>query len=232
MPRATRAATEDCGAHYAALRADLVELVRPLDAAARTTRVPASPEWCVTDVVSHVAGICRDLNHQRFPTGSADDWTAAQVAWGRTLGFDEVVADWTAESPTFEQGLRDFGYSMGCHFVGDLFVHATDVSAALGAPIDRTSVRMWITFDWYLESLGEDLTAGSGALRVRAGGEDVTIGSGPVRATLSAPPFEILRACAGRRTRDEIARFAWEGEAGSFVERLSRYAIPAAPVGP
>jgi hypothetical protein len=224
-------ATEDCGRHYEQLRTDLIGLVRSRPAADRRRRVPATPAWTVVDVVGHVAGLCRDLNHQQFPAGSTEDWTDAQVRRARGLGFDAVAAEWDAEAPEFEQGLRDFGYPTGSHFVGDLFVHTTDVRVALDAPVDRTSTTMRIALDFYLDTLHDDLAPTAGALLVRLGDEHRVLGTGAITATVTAEPFEMLRACAGRRTLAEIRAFDWDGDAASFAARISRYETPTSTVG-
>ncbi len=224
-------ATEDCGQHYERVRTDLIELVRTRSEHDRRRPVPATPGWTVVDVVGHLAGLCRDLNHQHFPEGPDERWTDAQVRRARELGFEAVTAEWDEEAPTFEQGLRDFGYSMGSHFVGDLFIHATDVRVALGAPVDRTSTTMWIALDFYLDTLHEDLGRTARALQVRLGDEERILGSSEVIATVTTDPFEMLRACAGRRTLAEIRAFGWEGDAASFAADISRYGTPTSTVG-
>ena len=44
-------------------------------------------------------------------------------AAGRTFRagtIEDIIAAWDHEAPTFEDGLRLFGYQVGNHFVGDL----------------------------------------------------------------------------------------------------------------
>ena len=48
---------------------------------------------------------------------------------------------------------------------------------------------------------------------------------------MTADAFEILRACAGRRTLDAIAAYAWSGDADAFIGRLSRYPVPTVDLG-
>lgn len=47
------------------------------------------------------------------------------------------------------------------------------------------------------------------------------------QATVTAPAFEIARACAGRRSAGQIAAFAWTGDASQFLPLVSQYSTPA-----
>ena len=83
-----------------------------------------------------------------------------------------------------------------------------------------------------LESLDQDLAdAHVGALAVETGIETRVIGPGDVAASVTTEPFEMLRACAGRRTADAIAAYEWSGDVDAFIGRISRYETPTAGVG-
>jgi uncharacterized protein (TIGR03083 family) len=227
MSSAERAATADCGEVYESLRQEFVALIRTASVAELERTVPASPEWRVRDVLAHVAGLTADLNGGDLGPGDPEQWTARQVDRFRAGTIDDVVAAWDREASTFEDGLRLFGYQVGSHFVGDLFIHLTDVRAALGRPVDRDCLPMWISLDWYLDSLDESLRVDPRvALETITGSEHRVVGDGAVLATVTATPFELLRACAGRRSAAQIAGFAWTGDAAAFARRLSRYEIP------
>ena len=232
MSYAQRAATEDCGARYEQLRQTFVALVRAAGPEELDRAVPATPAWRVRDVLAHVTGLTQDLNGGDIGPGDPHAWTARQVDRFRSGTVDAVITAWDHEAPTFEDGLRLFGYQLGNHFVGDLFVHLTDVQVALGQPVDQDGIAMWIALDWYLDSLGETLAeAHVGALAVESGPETRIVGPGDVAASVTVEPFEMLRACAGRRTLAEIRAFAWSGDVDAFVGRLSRYETPATGVG-
>jgi uncharacterized protein (TIGR03083 family) len=232
MSYADRATSSDCGLVYEGLRQELIALMRAVPPDDLERPVPASPEWRVRDVLAHVAGLTADLNGGDLGLGDPEEWTAKQVERFRAGTIDDVVAAWDHEAETFEAGLRLFGYQVGNHFVGDLFVHLTDVQVALGRPVDRDGIAMWIALDWYLDSLDESLAeAHVGALAVESGPETRIVGPGDVSAGVTVEPFEMLRACAGRRTLAAIRSFAWSGDLDAFVGRLSRYETPTADVG-
>jgi hypothetical protein len=52
-----------------------------------------------------------------------------------------------------------------------------------------------------------------------------------VASSVTTEPFEMLRACAGRRTADAIAAYRWSGDIDAFIGRISRYETPATGVG-
>ncbi len=232
MSYAERAAHEDCGARYETLRRSFIALARTATPEELERTVPASPSWRVRDVLAHVAGLTEDLNRGDLGPGDPEAWTARQVDRFRAGTVEDVVTVWDHEAPTFEDGLRLFGYQVGNHFVGDLFIHLTDVQVALGRPVDRDGTAMWIALDWYLDSLGDSLSdAHVGALAVETGIETRVVGPGDVAADVVVEPFEMLRACAGRRTTDAIAAYRWSGDVDAFIGRISRYDTPTTDVG-
>jgi uncharacterized protein (TIGR03083 family) len=232
MSYAERATGEDCGAGYEALRQELIALVRGLDPTAQAQTVPATPAWTVRDVLGHVTGITEDLNHGNFDVTDTDAWTRAQVERHRDEPLEATIAAWDAEAPTFERGLRELGYEIGSHYIADLLIHLVDVRAALDLPIEPDAPLVWIALDFYLETLDRDLAdAHVGALAVETGIETRVVGPGDVAASVTTEPFEMLRACAGRRTADAIAAYRWSGDVDAFVGRISRYETPSTGVG-
>ena len=223
-----RAETVDCGALYETIRADFVAMLRTLRVDQLEGRVAATPEWRVRDVVAHLAGLTEDLNRAYFGDGDPDAWTQVQVDRFRDSSLEEIIQAWDQEAPAFEEGLQLFGYQVGNHFVGDLFIHVTDVRSALGLAVDRESVAMWTTLDWYLDALDVSLREhGDGALEAMTVPEQRVVGTGTVVATVAAPAFEIARACAGRWSAGQIAAFAWTGDASKFLPLISQYSTPS-----
>ena len=232
MSHAERTAREDCGARYEALRQQLVATVRDAHPDDRRRSVPATPAWSVRDVLGHVTGITEDLNALRFDATDPEEWTRRQVERHRDEPLESTIAAWDREAPTFERGLRDLGYGIGSHFVADLLVHLIDVQAALDLPIDHDHPAVWIALDFYLDALAEELEdAHVGALAVETDTELRVVGPGDVAASVTAEPFELLRACAGRRTADAVAAYQWSGDVDAFVGRISRYETPTTGVG-
>ncbi len=223
-----RRATIDGGQVYETTRATFITLVRSLSDAQLQRLVPASPKWRVRDVFAHVVGITADLNAGDLRDIDPDTWTAAQVALRYDRPIEAVIAEWDLEAPIFADGLRLFGYSVGSHFVGDLLVHLQDVRQALGLAPNGDELTVRVALDFYLEAWSECLTEDStGSITITADGERSSVGSGDAFATLTAAPFEILRACSGRRSAEQIAAFTWTGDARRAMATISRYSLPA-----
>jgi hypothetical protein len=58
------------------------------------------------------------------------------------------------------------------------------------------------------------------------GDESRIVGDGSARASVTATPFELLRAISGRRSHEQIGALTWSGDADAFVARLSVYGYP------
>lgn len=224
---AARAASVDCGELYEQVRQRFVGLVTELEPASLERVVPPTPAWRVRDVLAHVVGLTHDLNRGHFGRETPDEWTARQVDTRRRWPIAEIVAEWAVEAPTFEDGLRLFGYGQGSHFVGDLHAHLQDLHQALRlAPVDDPGVVL-VALDFYLGSLDESLRAdGAGTLVVVAGKERHQAGEGEPSATLTGSPFDLLRTLSGRRSLAQIEALEWEGDVGALAPRLSRYPLP------
>jgi uncharacterized protein (TIGR03083 family) len=217
----------DTAALYEQSRLALLDLVRSLDHEQLATLVPASPAWSVQDVVAHVVGITADLRHGNFGFGDPDVWTAAQVANRRGRSVEALAAEWDAEAPTFEEGLRLFGYVLGSHYIGDLLQHTCDVRHALGRSRVPDDLTLLVALDFYLDSFHEALLgAGIGAVRVHAGRDEWTLGSGEVVASWSAERFEVFRALGGRRDEPQIRAGEWTGDVDTVLPHVSPYGLP------
>lgn len=221
---------------YARTRHDLVETVTALSESQLETRVPATPDWTVRDVLAHVVGIAVDLNAQHLP--EADDeggaaWAAIQIARGRTQMLDEIVATWTREAPAFEEGLRIFGYEIGAHFAADLHAHNQDVRSALGMSRDTDPVTLRVALDHYLGFLDEILTSARwGTLEVVTEAGAYRLGrDGAHNPRLRSSAFEALRVASARRSPEQIRALDWEGDVDGLIAFLQTgltggYALP------
>src|SRR5437763_7932093 len=107
----------DYGLLYAAARERVSALVTDLADGQLSTSVPSCPGWTVHDVVAHLAGTVADVQAGRLDGVGSDPWTAAQVEARRATPVDEIVEEWAAGSPTFEDGLRALGPAVGASAV-------------------------------------------------------------------------------------------------------------------
>jgi uncharacterized protein (TIGR03083 family) len=220
----------DCGAIYDAERLALIDLLGGLPPEGLATRVEATPDWDLHDVVAHLVGITADLNAGSFGAAGDDAWTAQQVAGRRGQSLADMATEWDAQAPTFTSGLALFGYELGSHFVGDLLQHIADVHHALGLPRRADDdPALVVALDFYLDAFHDTLVEEAlGTVDISANGEPWHVGSGPVTATLTCGRFELFRALGGRRSLGQIRAMTWSGDAEAIVPHVSRYGLPRA----
>jgi uncharacterized protein (TIGR03083 family) len=221
----------DCGAIYEDARQELLALLRSLTPQQLATVVPATPDWAVRDVLAHVVGINHDLNRLTFGTRGDESWTAVHVETRRDHGIEDMAAEWDREAPQFEQGLRDLGYGVGSHFVGDLLHHYCDVTHALQLPRPSDELRLAVALDFYLSFFEEQLDEEKiGSVEVTVADEHWALGSGDQIAAVSAPRYEMFRSLGGRRSEEQIRALEWRGDVDAVLPVISRYPLPEQPI--
>ncbi len=208
----------EVGAAYAGVRSRVTELVRDLDEATVNKIVPACPDWRVHDLVSHVAGVVDDVVGGRLEGAGSDPWTAAQVESRRHRPTTEVLVEWSGLAPQVEVILDAFGPT-GRQAVMDVVTHEHDLRGALGSTDARDTDAVRIGMGWLMDAVvGSATMAGHPSLRLRTtDGHEWTSGEGEPVATVTASAFDLLRACSGRRTLDEIRSLDWEGDVDAVL---------------
>ncbi|HUR49018.1 MAG TPA: maleylpyruvate isomerase family mycothiol-dependent enzyme [Acidimicrobiales bacterium] len=230
---------------YAKTKAALIGAIGKFDSPAWSTKVPATPDWTVRDVVAHVTGNAVDGANGTMPANlnlleqfrdaevvkARDEFAEGQVyrREGRTPA--ELVREWDAAEPALVERLRldanadgalPFGFDVV--LLTDLCVHSDDVANALGRLPNRDTRASRIAFSGYCFGVDYRIRAlGLPALGLRYGAKEKTLGEGPPAATVSADIWELLRAFAGRRSRAQIAALDWEGDPEPFLELIPAY---------
>lgn len=217
------ASVGEVGSAYAGVRERVRLLVKEADDERRGRLVPACPGWRVHDVVAHLAGVADDVAGGRLDGAGSDPWTAAQVGARRDRPTADLLDEWDKVAPGIEAVIDSFGRP-GRQLVMDAVSHEHDLRGALDSREARDSDAVTIGLDWLLKSLTAAATAaGHPPLRLRTTeGRDWASGGGaePV-ATLTATSFELLRACSGRRTVEEIRALDWRGEVDRVLPSFS-----------
>ena len=168
---------------------------------------PATPEWRVREVLSHMVGVGADVLAGRLDGVASDPWTAAQVDARRGHTLSELLAEWDEVGPAFEQALGGAPEVMAGQAVFDAMTHEHDIRLALGEAGARESDAVEVAFDWATDGRTR---ANLPALRFVTEAGEATGGAGDPIATVSTSRFEIVRAVTGRRTAQEVAGFKWE----------------------
>jgi uncharacterized protein (TIGR03083 family) len=219
----------------------LAALVRELNPEALATPVPATPAWSVRDVVAHLTGVAADCVSgdgwevygavvQRSVLAALDARTATQVEDRRTVPIDEVLDEWATQTALLlpvlsgEQPPAVAAPFADRMVVTDVATHAQDVRGALGRPGDRDSLGVGAAFSSYAGGLHLRLSSsGIPALRLRYGDKERVAGDGEPAATVAAERFELYRALAGRRSRNQILAFDWSGDPEPYLPIIPAY---------
>ena len=234
----------DLATTYEETQRTLADLAGSLGDEDLSSSVPGSPEWSVKDVVAHVTGIAVDISKGSIPpeldivralsdpeqAAIRDEMTARQVAARRDLSLVDILGEWREAMPallSMIRGERPFPQPVpfaDAVVVTDLGVHTQDVRGALGRPGDRDAAAVGVGLAAYAVALGFKLAAaGLPPLRLRYGDRERVAGEGEPRATVSADRFEIFRALAGRRSRDQILAMEWQGDPEPYLDLIPAY---------
>jgi len=211
------------GTAYASTRHRISDLVADPATGDAARTVPCCPAWSVHDVVAHLAGVVDDVLAGRLDGVATDPWTAAQVELRRGRPLAEVVDEWNALAPQFEQFLDSVG-PPGAQAVADIVTHEHDIRQALGSPGARDSDALAIGLDFIAPGLRESARQRGIAppgLRTPDGRAWPEPGDG---ASVIATAFDLVRASTGRRSVAQLRALDWQGD----VEAV----LPAFTFGP
>lgn len=218
-------------AAYAGVRERVTELVRGLDEAAAATIAPATPTWTVKDLCAHLAGVLADIRDGNLEGVGTDPWTATQVEARRGRSLDEVLDEWQANAETVEPMMRELPPKGCAQLVSDAWTHEQDIRGALRMPGGRDTDAARIALDGFVAGLMRRVLKRGLALRVRADGREWTSEEGQEPAvTLTADPFELTRALAGRRNAAQVRAFDWDGNPAPFIEVFGQFPLRDDPL--
>jgi uncharacterized protein (TIGR03083 family) len=207
----------DSAAAYADVRERMTALLRAAPPDRLTRTVPACPDWTVKDLAAHVVGVAVDVAAGRVEGAGSDPWTAAQVEARREASLEELLAEWRAAP--MEQALLGVDAMQAAQVVFDVTTHEHDLRGALELPGERDSRGVEVGWDWATTVLGMLRDGyGEGAVVLTTPQGVATCGSAAATSGVAADRFELWRAMTGRRSREQVASWAWTGEPA--VERL------------
>ena len=231
---------EEYAAEYGASRQRIRAIVEAAASDASTARaiastvVPACPDWSLTNICSHLAGICRDLVERNNPGADTQAWVDRQVAERSHRTLDSLLDEWDEFSPRFETLIAKYpkGFS---GLVLDVVAHEHDICGALGVEGDRGSagVRACMMIE-ARQILDRDLPAHQlGAARFVADGEEWLCGTGEVGLTLDLGDrahgtWELTRLLGSRRSLAQLRSYPWQGDLDRYLPGIAHMDLPGA----
>jgi uncharacterized protein (TIGR03083 family) len=164
--------------------------------------VPCTPGWTVRDVLSHAAGVTIDVSEGNVEGAATDPWTAVQVERFRSVPVAELIERWDSLIDPVADALEAVGEHrppLDCHS------HEHDVRHALGRPGSRDSeLIIWMSTLFADSAVGRPIEVAQpdgGSYRITGIGDPVEL--------VGRERFDVVRSRLGRRSRDQVAGWAW-----------------------
>lgn len=203
--------------HYRALRTQVSEWAAGWSPEQQQAQVPGCPAWTTRDLLSHLAGLARDLSEGRFDGAGTEPWTAQQVADRQGRSVPELLAEWAECAPQIEAVIDDLGVA-GYRIFYDAAMHEDDLREALGL-VPSTSPTHAEVLDGLAGLAARRIDkAGLPALTMLAGDRSFP-GAGDVTVTVDSPG-ELARALGGRRSGEQLRDYAWTGDPEPYLPLL------------
>ena len=230
---------------YEQIRNDISELVAGLTPEELDKPVPATPDWTIKNVVTHLAADATCITTGDFPReffeafGEAsavalvNDWTARQVREREGRSLEDLLQEWKTSGTVVSDMMRDakpwpedtltFADRI---LLTDAAVHQQDIFGALDIERARASAPIKIGLSGYIATMGWRLAAtGLPPLRFDVGEKSYTAGKGDPDTTVRGSRFELFRAMSGRRSPEQIAAYEWDGESEPYIPYFYPYGI-------
>lgn len=216
----------DFGAIYGETRQRIADLTAGLSPDELALEAPATPGWSVRDIVCHLSGGAADFLSGNMEGAGGEAWTAAQVEARRDTAYEDVIGDWEKVAvqvePAFAGGPPQMGF-----LIADIGEHEHDIRGALRSAGARDSAAVQAGTQVMMGGVGRMLTGAGLALRIRSGNQEWELGEGEPAVTVTADPFELYRALAGRRSITQVAQWKWDGDPSPYFGLMSVFPLRA-----
>lgn len=209
----------DCAALYRESRERIGALVRDLSEKQRACRVPACPEWTISDTVAHLAANAADEVAGTLTAIPNDDQTAAQVERHRGRPLEDILAEWDSDAKQIEPLIAT--HPLAIAWVNDVLTHEADIRGAVGA--GRPPESAWTTAVEMARPLLVTRLGHLGELTILDGEHRLAVGSGDPATTIEVDTYEFWRAVLGRRSRAQMAAWKWSGDPEPYLQAIPRF---------
>jgi uncharacterized protein (TIGR03083 family) len=197
---------------YRTVRERMLGMVEGADPA---TPVPTCPGWTIKELLSHCAGVAADVLAGNIAEAGTDPWVAAQVDARARATLAEVTGEWRATGPQVDEVCAQLGDAVA-QLIFDVVTHEQDLRAAVRTPGGADGA-VDVALGWAATTWGGQDPPTHGTLRMRAGSVEATRGTGDPVVSVDLTTLEALSALTGRRTRDELRAYAWDGDVDPWL---------------
>jgi uncharacterized protein (TIGR03083 family) len=207
MPEICEAAAVETAEAYRTVRERMLAMAELANPA---TPVPTCPGWRVKELLAHVTGVAGDVLAGNVAEAGTDPWVAMQVEARAGRSLTEIADEWRTTGPQVDELCAQLGGAVA-QLIFDLVTHEQDLRVALGQPGGDDGA-VDVALAWAAERWGSLDAPAAGTLRIRTGSHEAARGAGKPVLSVDLGPLEALGALTGRRTRDEICAYAWDGD--------------------
>ncbi|MDZ7674669.1 MAG: maleylpyruvate isomerase family mycothiol-dependent enzyme [Acidimicrobiales bacterium] len=222
------ATPQDLATAYRDTRGRITELCQGISPDVASSRVPATPDWSVRDLVSHLTVIAAEPVAGNLPGNDQQAWMDEGMARRREASVADLLTEWNEAGPAFEGIIESMGEALR-NVVYDVAVHEHDLRHALGRPGARDTPAVQIGLEALLDQLGDRVREHElAAVRVRIDDaeEEVVCGDGNPSVTLAGDRFELFRLLANRRSRNQVLSARWTGDPERYLGALEAMPYP------
>ena len=192
----------------------VVELVETLDVPETERKVPACPDWTVTQLLAHMVGLSADVLAGDEPDDHNSTWTQRQIDRRAGRSPAELVAEWQ----TLTQPMQDWMRDRGTRPLNDVVIHEQDLRGAVDRPGGRDASGLVAVREVMAERFATRVRAAHlPPVELRTPAWIFSTGDGDPGLELFAPDFDLTRALMTRRTADQLRQWSTAGAIDPYL---------------
>ena len=198
----------------------------------RGRHVPATPDWTVRDLLSHMVGLGADVLAGDEPDDHNETWTRAQVDARSESSIEELLAEWRSVVEPLSAWMQD----NGTRPLGDVVIHEQDLRSALDRPGARDTDGLRAVRGRMAGRFAKAVR-GRPAIALVASDDRWTWTSDgsddpdSAEVLVEAPAFDLFRALTSRRTAEQLESWTVRGDVGAHLDAFAGLgSLPAEPL--
>jgi len=180
---------------YLEFRLRVVSLIREIPESQASLSVPLCPDWEVSSLISHIAGVPEDILAGRMEGVTTDAWTQAQVNRHEGESLSQLADALLATATEFDVLLPLIPRPTNSQMVMDAVTHEHDLRHAIGRAGAQDSLAVNVALGWLLNMV-----------------EGKAPGLAQELLDSGVSHYELMRSMTGRRSIDQMKQIGVDGE--------------------